>query len=216
MTRAAHHPGLPAPLWAVVPVKDFARAKSRLQPVLSGAERTALARRLCEHALRTLAQCAELAGVLVLSDSAEVLELARRHGHSAERELAAVPGYGALGAIIDDGLLRVRRRGAQAALVLMADLPRVRADELAQLLSLLRTHDWVIAPDLREQNTNALALRLDRSLATAFGTGDSFRLHRQLAEQAGLRAAIYRAAGLGFDIDLPADHAELLSPAAGG
>jgi 2-phospho-L-lactate guanylyltransferase len=207
---------LPTPLWAVLPVKDFARAKSRLSPVLTAAERAAFARRLCEHALDTLAGCADISGVLVLSDSPEVLELAQRRGHHAERERPDLPPGPALGAILDDGLQRLVARGAQAALLLMADLPRVQRDDLSVLLHHLRSHDLVIAPDLREQNTNALALRLHRYPRTAFGSGDSFRLHLQRASDLGLRALVHRAPGLGFDVDLPGDHAELLPPAAPG
>lgn len=218
MTAAARHdePML-RPLWVVLPVKGFARAKSRLSPVLAGAERAALARQLCEHVLSTLACCEGVDGVLVLSDSDEVLELAARYGRTGEREGAprAGPERPLLGALVDAGLERVLQHGARAALILMSDLPRVDAADLSRLVALLREHDCVIAPDLREQNTNALALRLapEHSLQTAFGTGDSFRLHLELARGRGLRTTVHRSIGLGFDVDLPEDYAELAGPA---
>ncbi|MFO0580559.1 MAG: 2-phospho-L-lactate guanylyltransferase [Polyangia bacterium] len=219
---AAPRPDEPTlrPLWVVLPVKGFARAKSRLSPVLAGPERAALAQKLCEHVLSTLAGCDGVDGVLVLSDSDEVLELAARYGRTGEREPEgegnprAEPERPLLGALVDAGLARVHQHGARAALILMSDLPRIDAADLSRLVALLREHDCVIAPDLREQNTNALALRLapEHSLQTAFGTGDSFRLHLELARARGLRTTVHRSIGLGFDVDLPEDYAELAGP----
>lgn len=204
------------PTWALLPIKDFGRAKSRLSSVLGHAEREALARRLCAHILTELGRCAELDGVLVLSDSHEVLQVAQQHGVHGELQLARLPADSALGAIVDDGLVRLQRRGVAAALVAMSDLPLATSEDFSRVLTLLQDHDWVIAPDLREQNTNALALRLGTPIATAFGSGDSFRRHRETAESLGHRLAIHRAPGLGFDVDIPTDYAELLTKGAWG
>lgn len=207
--------GASGPVWALLPVKDFARAKSRLSAVLSGAERAALARRLCAHILSALGRCAAVDGILVLSDSQDVLRMVQEQGAHGEPQLDSLPAERTLGAIVDDGIQRLQRRGVQAAMIVMSDLPLASAEDFSQQLKLLNDHDWVIAPDLREQNTNALALRLGSpagaSIQTAFGSGDSFRLHVERAEQLGQRLAIHRAPGLGFDVDIPADYAELLT-----
>ncbi len=203
----------PAPLWGLLPVKDFGRAKSRLAPALSNAARAQLARRMCRHVLQTLKGCSALAGILVLSDSEQVLQWAKKYDVCAEPEPALLHAAWPLGAIIDDGLLRLQQKGAQAALVLMSDLPLLDTAEVTQLLSLLGGCDMVIAPDLREQNTNALALRLGGHMPTAFGSGDSFIRHLQKAAQSEMRVAVHRASGLGFDVDLPQDYIELVSHA---
>lgn len=201
----------PKPLWVLLPVKNFARAKSRLSPVLSDGERAAFAQNLCEHVLDTLGRCDAIDGTLLLSDSDDVMRLVQRPGQHAERERSGPYTGPLLSAIIDDGLSRLVERGARAAIVLMSDLPRIEVAELLRLVELLREHDCVIAPDLREQNTNALALRLGLAhpLRTAFGSGDSFARHVELARAAGLRTAVHRSFGLGFDVDLPADYADL-------
>lgn len=206
----------PKPLWGLLPVKGFARAKSRLSPILSDGQRETFARQLCEHVLETLGRCDAVDGTLLLSDSDEVLQRVQRKGQHAERERNGAYSGPLLAAIIDDGLLRLQSRGARAAIVLMSDLPRIDVAELQRLVELLREHDCVIAPDLREQNTNALALRLglEPPLRTAFGSGDSFARHVALARAAGLRTAVHRSVGIGFDVDLPADYAELPDSAA--
>lgn len=208
MTRSD---AMPRPLWGLLPVKDFRRAKSRLSSVLADAERSALARRLCEHMFATLRRCPDLDGVLVLSDSAEVRSLAARFDHIGEAEPATTSTHPPLGSVVDGGLLRLRERGAAAALVLMSDLPRLQPEDVGQILALLQTHDCVIAPDLRRQNTNALALRFGAAppLPTAFGSGDSFARHLAQARSLGLRTAIHQSIGVGFDVDLPSDYAEL-------
>ena len=119
--------------------------------------------------------------MLVLSDSEEVRELTAAHGFVAEPEPEPRDGSPlGLNTLVDHGLARLQERGAGAVLVLMSDLPRLQPDDLGQLVDALRQHDCVIAPDLRQQNTNALALRLAATLGpfqTAFGGGDSFARH---------------------------------------
>lgn len=202
----------PRPLWGLLPVKPFARAKSRLAPVLGEAERIALARSLGQHVLSMLAACTEIDGVLVLSDSKEVAALTEEHGFIAEPEPRSDGSPPGLNTLVDHGLARLQERGVGAVLVLMSDLPRLQPDDLGQLVDALRQHDCVIAPDLRQQNTNALALRLAATpgpFRTAFGSGDSFARHLQRSRELGLRTAILRTPGLGFDLDLPSDYAEL-------
>lgn len=211
------HDATPKPLWVLLPVKGFARAKSRLSPILSDADRATFARRLCEHVLQTLGRCDAIDGTLLLSDSDEVMQLVQRRQQPtqlAEREREGPHTGPLLSAIIDDGLSRLQTRGARAAIVLMSDLPRIEVADLLPLVELLRENDCVIAPDLREQNTNALALRLDRPLRTAFGSGDSFARHVEFMRTAGLRTAIHRSVGLGFDVDVPTDYADLPDSAA--
>src|SRR5437016_5067893 len=114
-------------VWALVPVKCFARGKSRLSGVLGQAEREELAQSFCEHVLESLAGCEELAGVLVVTDSATVEAAARARGAEVARDGAsgASGAAGSLGAIVDDALAILARRGATAAIVLMSDLPRL-------------------------------------------------------------------------------------------
>jgi 2-phospho-L-lactate guanylyltransferase len=77
----------------------------------------------------------------------------------------------------------------------------------------------VLAPDRAGTGTNALLLRPPRSMPFAFGAG-SYARHLMLAREHGVAVATYRAAGTAFDVDRPADLAELraggLWPLVGG
>ncbi len=66
----------------------------------------------------------------------------------------------------------------------------------------------VLAPDRAGAGTNALLLRPPGSMPFAFGAG-SYAGHLALAREHGVAVATYRAAGTAFDVDGPADLAEL-------
>ena len=64
----------PAVTWAILPVKDLVRAKSRLAGVLAPHERRALAQAMVEDVLVALTGCGELQGVLMVSDEEDAGE----------------------------------------------------------------------------------------------------------------------------------------------
>jgi 2-phospho-L-lactate guanylyltransferase len=192
-------------VWALVPVKSFARAKSRLAGVLGPAERETLARSMFEHVLGVLASSEEIGGVTVVTDGDDVAELGRSLGALVVRDAASPP----LGAIVDAALADLGDRGAGGALVLMSDLPLLAAGDVQGLVAAMRGLDVVVAPDLRDEGTNALGLTPPGRLRTSFGTRDSARRHALGAEAAGLRAGIHRSRGIAFDIDEPEDLGQL-------
>jgi 2-phospho-L-lactate guanylyltransferase len=187
--------------WALVPAKGFARAKSRLGDVLSEQVRAAFARGLLEHVLAALRSVPGLAGVLVLTDDDEVEALALERGAHVLRDL---PGAG-LAELVDRGLQHVAARSAQAALVCMADLPRLTPVELEQVLEALWSSEVVLVPDAAEAGTNLLALRPPDRLASCFGRADSFLQHQARASSLGARVRVLRLPGVCFDVDGPAD-----------
>ena len=68
-------------IWAVVPVKRFSTAKSRLATVLDTIERAELARLMFQDVLDALALCKEfLAGVIVVTSDESAAALARSRG----------------------------------------------------------------------------------------------------------------------------------------
>jgi 2-phospho-L-lactate guanylyltransferase len=189
------------PVWAVVPAKSLARGKSRLSPVLDGDARARFARELLEHVLGVLAASA-LDGVLVATDGDDVAEVAAGHGAAVLRDDAP----SSLAGVVDRALVDVTARGAVAAVVFMADLPRIEAEDVTTLVRALADHDVAIVRDHLGHHTNALALRLPAAIATCFGRPDSFEAHRLAAQEAGLRLAVVASDRMALDVDLPADH----------
>jgi 2-phospho-L-lactate guanylyltransferase len=187
--------------FAIVPVKGFARAKSRLSPPLEPDARGTLARAMAEHVLGVLERSPGVGGIVVATDSDEVARLAEARGAIAVRDREGAR----LGAIVDDAIAAAGARGARAALVVMSDLPRLADGDVARLLEALATSDVVVAPDRRGEGTNALGVARVGALATSFGYADSAARHLGRAREAGLMAVVCESAGLGLDVDTPED-----------
>lgn len=187
---------------AVVPVKSFALAKSRLDH-LPPADRIDFARSLVHHVLAVLADV-ELAGVVVITNGDDAALLACELGAEVVRD----PESSGLGSVVDAALAHAARSSA-AALVVMADLPRLTAAEVRALIALMHTHQVVIAPDTQDLGVNALGLRPPDLVPTCFGHPDSFARHTALFGRRGIDYAVHRAPGLGLDIDVPADYRAL-------
>jgi 2-phospho-L-lactate guanylyltransferase len=188
-------------VWAIVPAKGFARAKSRLDGVLDAASRSTLARDMLAHVLDTLRSSNEIANVVVVTDGEDVEALARAYGATCVRDRGEPP----LRLAVDVGLDALPAHAD--ALVVMADLPWLTTGDIRSLVVALASADVVVAPDASGEGTNALALR--GRMRTAFGGGDSFAEHMARATSAGLTTRVVESRGLAFDVDTPADLTDL-------
>jgi 2-phospho-L-lactate guanylyltransferase len=189
------------PAWAIVPAKSLTRGKSRLKPILGDDERVRFARQLLEHVLGVV-RASSVDGVLVATDGDDVAELAGRAG---ARLLKDRPGE-SLASLVDRALADVAGQGARAAVVLMADLPRLEPRDVETLLAALSDCDIALVRDHLGRHTNALAVSPPTALRTCFGRPDSFADHCVAARAAGLRIAVVDNARMAFDVDGPADH----------
>jgi 2-phospho-L-lactate/phosphoenolpyruvate guanylyltransferase len=187
--------------WAVVPAKSLARGKSRLSPALDQAARARFARSLLEHVLDVLHESA-LEGILVATDGGDVANLARSRGASVLMD----QGEGSLADVVDGALAEVERRGAKAAVVLMADLPRIETRDVGLIVAALQLHDVVLVRDHQRHHTNALAMAPPTAMRTRFGRADSFDAHLAAAREAGLRVGVIDNERIAFDVDVPDDH----------
>jgi 2-phospho-L-lactate guanylyltransferase len=188
-------------LVTVIPAKSFSRAKSRLSACLDDRSRALFARSMLDHVLGVLAR-RPLGEIVVATDCESVAALARDHG----ARVAFDSGPSSLGPIIDRSLELFSE--AKRALVLMADLPELEANDIDALLEAAEAADVVLSPDLRGRCTNALLIPLPHS-PTRFGHEDSLRLHALDAERAGLTVSLCVRRGLGLDVDGPDDLALL-------
>jgi 2-phospho-L-lactate guanylyltransferase len=198
------------PVWAIVPAKSLVRGKSRLRTVLADDERIRFAQRLIEHVLDVVRGC-ELDGIVVATDGDDVAEIAEGRGAIVLRDR----GEGSLAVVVDGALAEVAARGAVAAVVLMADLPRIEPPDVLALVAMLDDHDVALVRDHLGRHTNALALAPATAMKTCFGQDDSFIAHCAAARGAGLRLATVDNERIAFDVDGPADHTRLTTPRPG-
>jgi 2-phospho-L-lactate guanylyltransferase len=185
--------------WAIVPVKRFDRAKSRLAGALSPDARRELARAMLGDVFDALAAAKSLQGVLVVTREPEAWEMAAALGFERltdEREAG-------VNAAVSLGLDRLAARRV-AALVAPGDIPCLSAAEVRLILDALQTAGVVVAPAERDGGTNALAMARADLLTPCFGP-DSARRHVALARALGHAPTVLRLPGAGRDIDVPAD-----------
>jgi 2-phospho-L-lactate guanylyltransferase len=190
--------------WAVVPVKPFDWAKSRLDSVLTPAERAALARQLMLGSLRALIESQCFERVVVVSRDAEALALAREQGAFALTEDAP--------ADLNQAIVTTRKLAltehTSSLLILASDLPLVQAEDIQRIAQAAESASAVIVPDRRAEGTNALLLSPPDLIEPAFGL-QSFQRHLALLSQAHARVSILRMKGIAFDVDVPQDLADL-------
>lgn len=187
--------------WVIVPVKRLATAKSRLAPALSARQRRLLAGGLLEHTLKILRNLKGIDGILVVSKDPTVLAAARKSGALPIPE-GRCDG---LNRALSRAAVEAVRRGADAVLVLPADLPLLRAQDIERAMRMGRRPPFVVvAPDRAERGTNLLYMSPPGIIEFSFGER-SFRRHLQSARRAGVEGTICRLPALEHDIDKPED-----------
>jgi 2-phospho-L-lactate guanylyltransferase len=188
-------------LWAIVPVKPLRRSKSRLADVLSRDERAALSREMLIHTLDVLGQVPEVERVLVISRDSQALALARDHGARTVTER----GTPKLNPALVRATLLALGYGVSSVLVLPADLPLLRKQDVERLVALAdKPPVVVIAPDRHGEGTNALLSSPPGLIEYDFGPS-SFENHITRAKDAGAKVKICELPTLELDLDVPDD-----------
>ncbi len=177
---------------ALVPVKALENSKSRLRPAVGQAtERLTLA--MLGDVLGTLLEVDALDRVVVVTPDPAVASVAREIG--AEFLVRDDPG---LNAAIDAAAAELAA-GASALLVVLGDVPGARPDEIARLLDAAPARGLALAPSL-DGGTAAL-LRVPPDVVRAGFGPESAKVHRELAEAAGVAFREVALPSLGIDVD---------------
>jgi 2-phospho-L-lactate guanylyltransferase len=193
--------------WAIVPVKRLAAAKSRLAPVLTLRQRRELVCALLAHSLIQLKGIKGLRGKIVVGRDRAVQRIAVNHGALFVPEGA----HDGLNRALARAVKAAVRRGADAVLIIPADLPLLKKEDIVSALKrtgkppLLR-----IAPDRTGSGTNLLLVAPPGLIRFAFGDR-SYPRHVAAARRAGARVSEVRRISLAEDLDCPEDLLELNS-----
>jgi 2-phospho-L-lactate/phosphoenolpyruvate guanylyltransferase len=190
----------------LIPVKNLSTAKQRLAPVLGQSARTELAQAmLCDVAAEIAAWPSRPPCALVSGDPLAA-ELAAQYAF----ELIPDPlNPGETGAIEMATNLCVAR-GTEYTLVIPADIPLLRAAELAEILANAPETGSVLAPAADGRGTNAAFRRPANLFPLRFGN-DSFQPHLASARATGKPCVVLHLPRLALDVDNPADLQRLLA-----
>ncbi|MGI9254763.1 MAG: 2-phospho-L-lactate guanylyltransferase [Thermomicrobiales bacterium] len=194
----------------VVPVRSLSGGKTRLGPDATPELRAALTARMLRHVLAAAVESGSASDILLVSPDPDALAVAREFGPAVTAVVQPVEQQG-LNPAIDIGRAAAIAGGANAMMVLFADLPLLQADDVRAIAS--PTAPLVLAPDRNGTGTNGLRLDLTgpgRDFPFRFGEG-SAAAHRAEAAALGLETATVRTPGTTFDLDTPSDLRELLA-----
>jgi 2-phospho-L-lactate guanylyltransferase len=198
-----------SPAWIIVPVKALGDAKQRLAGALPLAARQRLMLVMLHDVLAALRQVEGLGPIVVVSPDPHVAALAERERLLLVRE-ARSSGHSAA---VATGLAFAASRGASLALTLPADIPLVRAEEVASIIDCAGS-GVTLVPSRDGDGTNAILFDPPGVLTPSFGPG-SFARHRALADARGIACRILSLPGIGLDIDEPDDLAQLVERTRG-
>lgn len=192
-----------ATTWALVPIKDFTRAKSRLRPLLTAEQCAELAACMAADVLRALRGCPGIGHVACLGDEPQIRAFAAQQGCEF---IAEHPDTG-LRANLNLAARQLQENGAQTLLIVPGDLPTISATDIDECLK--KHHDGLtICPAERDGGTNTLIITPPTGIGFQFGE-QSCAKHIHAAEASGLEHQIDDAPAFRYDIDTPVDLAWL-------
>lgn len=190
---------------AVLPVKRFELAKTRLAEQLAPQARRELAEAMVADVLDVLAAAAELTAVVVVTNEPSVAALAQASGAS----VLADPHESGQSAATLVGIDHALAAGYERALLVPGDCPALDGATLAELLAPEDPAPAVtIVADRHGTGTNALLLTPPDAIEPSFGPG-SFERHAERASAAGTTWRVAPLPGLLLDADTPDDLAAL-------
>lgn len=188
-------------LWAVVPVKLFARTKRRLMPLLSRHEREALACAMLSDVLSALTRARSLAGVMVITGDAKAASVADAAGAFV---LTDTENAGTTAAVTH-AARHLAAMGREGMLVVPADVPMITPADVDAIVAAHRAPPSVtLVPASIDGGTNALGCSPPDAIPFCFGD-DSFRRHREAAKACGIEPQILKLLRVAQDIDRPDD-----------
>ena len=189
--------------WALVPIKPFAGAKTRLEGLLTRSECARLAEEMARDVLRALYSALDISGIAILSteprlatlvDAASAAKPTRLYAERAGEDYRA-----ALGRVAAD----LASQGARHLLVVPADLPTLSSGDIQQVLEGHR--DGVtVCPAAVDGGTNGLLLSPPTVIPFLYGPASAQR-HLGAATAAGVTARAADITGFARDVDSPDD-----------
>ena len=180
---------------AVVPIKSFTSAKSRLGDRLDADQRACLAQVTTDRVLRAFAECEAIdERIAVVED-----EAAGRVAALRKFDVMVRPDLWGQSAVVEAGFEEGRRRGADTVLTVSADVPLTRPKDILQLLK-PKGPVVVMVSDREGLGTNALRLSPPVQLRLHFGP-DSLCQFKREAELMGVPVKVIDNPRLRLDVD---------------
>jgi 2-phospho-L-lactate guanylyltransferase len=193
--------------FAIVPIKRFENAKTRLSSILDTDDRIRLSLLMLKDTLQILSAVHSLSQLITVSADKRVGEIAVKYGANfllEEKER----GVNSAVALADSYCMK---KAADATMVIPHDLPLLDSTDISKACELAENESRciVICPSLRYDGTNML-LRKPPSIIATFYDADSYNMHVKAAIRLGIPVKRLFSKALMHDIDTPEDALEVM------
>ena len=199
---------------ALIPAKGFTNAKHRLSPLLGAGERELLAEIMFRDVLSQVVSVSGLDATFVVTGNLRVAEIAVSLGAQVIQEKKENGETEA----VTYAVLKMKKKGMKAVLVLPADIPLLSSSDIDLLLDQVSGQDSspfaLLVPSHDHMGTNALLLSPPDLIEFRFGY-DSFSHHLGNVAAKGVKARVWENERIGLDIDEPKDLKRFLSLGGG-
>jgi 2-phospho-L-lactate/phosphoenolpyruvate guanylyltransferase len=194
--------------FAIVPVKRFENAKTRLSSMLDTEDRIRLSSLMLEDTLQILSVAPPLTQVIIVSADKRADEIATKHG---AKFLPEEKEKGVNSAVALADIYCIEKEAADATIVIPHDLPLLDSIAISKACELAEKESTciVICPSVRYDGTNML-LRKPPSVIGTFYETDSYNMHVRTAIKLGIPVKPLLSKSLMYDIDTPEDALQLI------
>lgn len=182
--------------WAIIAVNARSQCKTRLHPYLDPQRRRELACGMLDHVISVARAAPGVSNVLVVSPE--------RSGLPSDVSFVQDAGSD-LNAALDMARQAALAAGADALLLLPADLPGLTVQDVQRMIGKPGDRAVAIAPDCSGTGTNALFLAHPADFEFRFGPGSRLRHEAEAHAHGGAAPTLVRSPGLQTDIDTVAD-----------
>jgi len=195
---------------AILPVKRFSRAKTRLADAVGPPARAALMRAMLTDVLRAVSETSAIERTIVVTGESRAQKVALSVAQRVSMPIEVMqdpddPGHSQAATL---GIIRALALGAECAALLPGDCPLLDAGELDAALARTRPGTVAVIPDRHGTGTNGLLMAPADAIGPAFGEGSRER-HLDRAARAGYATRVEELSSLALDLDTPDDLAAL-------
>ncbi len=191
-------------VYAIVPLKGLSASKKRLSTILNPQERKKLTIAMLEDVLIAL-QNSTVEKTVIISNDSTVRDLAAKFGASYLAEKTH-----SLNSAIEEATEWCLQKGAEAVLVLPADIPLLSTKDVDKIIELGDCEEQIVVlSPSSDGGTNALFQSPPNLIQASFGPR-SFSKHLKEANSRRLNMRLYHSTGVATDIDSAEDLNKLL------
>lgn len=180
---------------AVIPVKTFSRAKTRLG--LPQEKTEELCKAMLEKVLSATSRCDLIHKTLVVTKDEAALNIAKRY-NAIEIADGSENGVNHAVALAEKYMLE---HGFDTSIVLPQDIPLIRPEDIALLMSFQkRPQSMIVVPSRKFDGTNALVRNPVNVVETHYDE-DSYKIHLTTAKSRNIHTSFALISRIMWDVD---------------